>query len=184
MPLENRPEASAHYSYTYLPKWTHAPKRLMEVKAFKSGVHKQPENVEHLLLRIKEEFPEIRWRKHRFIERGWDYHVVILDNSIVFRFPKRFNHPHGGLCNEIRLLKYLKNKVDIGIPDYIYVLKDGSAAGYRLLSGQELKPSRFKCLSSSEKEMVAEQIASFLTVLHATPKPVVKKCRLKTESAR
>lgn len=136
----------------------------------------------YLLHRIKEEFPEIRWRKYRCIEQGWDYHVVILNNDVVFRTPKRSDRLHGELYDEIRLLKYLKNRVDIGIPDYTYVLKDGTAAGYRLLRGQELKPSRFKRLARPEKETIAEQIASFLTVLHTTPKSVIKKCHLRTEN--
>ncbi|MBO3808497.1 aminoglycoside phosphotransferase family protein [Candidatus Bathyarchaeota archaeon] len=101
---------------------------------------------------------------------------------MVFRTPKRSDRLHGELYDEIRLLKYLKNRVDIGIPDYTYVLKDGTAAGYRLLRGQELKPSRFKRLARPEKEMIAEQIASFLTVLHTMPKSVIKKCHLRTEN--
>lgn len=139
-----------------------------------SEVASSPVNAEKLLRMIRKEFPEIRWRKHRFIEKGWDYHVVILDNSVVFRSPKRSSRSRNELHDEVRLLKYLKNKVNIGIPDYIYVLKDGPAAGYRLLSGQELKPSRFKRLSSLEKMLVAEQIASFLKVLHSTPKTFIK----------
>jgi len=154
----------------------------MKVKTF--SISEDPNNfvkAEYLLRRIKEEFPEL-WRKHRCIERGWDYHIIILDNGVVFRAPKRSNRLHGELYDEIHLLKYLKSRVSIGIPDYIYVLKDGSAAGYKSLRGQELKPSLFKCLSLSEKEMVAKQIGSFLTVLHKTPKSVIKKCHLRTEN--
>lgn len=152
MPFENRTEASAYHSYTYTLMWIHVYEYLMNVKNFLYlKFTNNLVNVEHLLRRIKDEFPEIRWRKYRCIERGWDHYVIILDNNIVFRTPKRFNHLHDKLRDEMRLLKYLKSKLDIGIPDYNYVLKDGSAAGYRLLSGQELKPSRFKNLSSSEK---------------------------------
>ncbi|MGQ9596264.1 MAG: aminoglycoside phosphotransferase family protein, partial [Thermoproteota archaeon] len=79
------------------------------------------------------------------------------------------------------LLHYLKNKLKIGIPEYTYISGDKSITGYKMLSGQELRPSYFKQLSSSEKEMIGEQIANFLTVLHATPKSIIKKYHVRTE---
>lgn len=52
----------------------------------------------------------------------------------------------------------------------------------KLLRGQELKPSLFKHLSPSEKGTIVKQITSFLTILHKTPKSVIRKCHLRTEN--
>ncbi|MBU7023276.1 MAG: aminoglycoside phosphotransferase family protein [Theionarchaea archaeon] len=135
---------------------------------------------ECFLQRIKEEFPEIEWNTHRYLTQGWDHVVIILDETIVFRAPKDSFYRRE-LENEIQLLQYLKKKVTVGIPDYIYVSRDGSFAGYSLVKGQELTASRFQQLSASEKERAASQLAEFITTLHATPESVLKKCKVKTE---
>lgn len=135
---------------------------------------------EFFLQRIKEEFPEIEWNTHRYLTQGWDHVVIILDETIVFRAPKDSFYRRE-LENEIQLLQYLKKKVTVGIPDYIYVSRDGSFAGYSLVKGQELTASRFQQLSASEKEHAASQLAEFITTLHATPESVLKKCKVKTE---
>ena len=131
---------------------------------------------ELFLKKIKEEFPGIKWKNHYFLNHGWDHVVIVLDNKIIFRAPKDI--PKDLQCelfDEIQLLKYLKNKVKIGIPEYVYVSKDKSFAGYEMLSGQETKPSQFKHFTILEKEKFAKQIAGFLTALHATPISIITK---------
>ncbi|MEM3730245.1 MAG: aminoglycoside phosphotransferase family protein [Candidatus Bathyarchaeia archaeon] len=137
--------------------------------------------VKQLLSKIKAEFPEIKWKRHRVITQGWDYYIVILDENIVFRFPKRPSDLRFRLYDEVCLLRYLRNKVDVGVPEYTHVFRDKSAAGYKLLSGVELKPYQYKRLLPDEKEMIARKIANFLSVLHATPKTIIKKCSVPTE---
>jgi aminoglycoside 2''-phosphotransferase len=135
---------------------------------------------EFLLQKIKEEFPKITWKTYRHLTHGWDHSVIILDETIVFRAPKRSHYKHE-LKNEIHLLHYLKKKVKVGIPDYSYVSKDTSIAGYAIVTGQELTVPRFHQLSASEKERAAEQLAEFITTLHATPESIIKKYHVRTE---
>ncbi|MGC1123194.1 MAG: phosphotransferase [Candidatus Methanofastidiosia archaeon] len=132
------------------------------------------------LQKIKEEFPEIEWKTYRYLTQGWDHVIIILDETIVFRAPKDSFY-RNELKNEIQLLHYLRKKVNVGIPDYIYVSRDESFAGYNLVKGQELTASRFQQLSAFEKESAANQLAGFITTLHATPESILKKYRVKTQ---
>ncbi len=135
---------------------------------------------EFFLQKIKEEFPEIEWKTYRYLTHGWDHVIIILDENLVFRAPKDSRY-RNELKNEIQLLHYLRKKVNVGIPEYIYVSKDKSFAGYNLVRGQELTASRFQQLSLTEKESAAHQLAEFITTLHATPKSILKKCHVKTQ---
>jgi len=133
-----------------------------------------------LLQKIKEEFPEIEWKAYRHITCGWDHVIIILDEKIVFRAPKDVRY-RNELVNEIQLLHYLKKKVKVGIPEYTYVSKDKSIAGYNMVMGQELTASRFQRLSASDKESAAQQLAEFITTLHTTPKYIIKTYHVRTE---
>ena len=41
---------------------------------------------------IGDDFPAIKYTNVRFIRRGWDNDVLILDERLVFRFPKRASY--------------------------------------------------------------------------------------------
>lgn len=135
---------------------------------------------ESLLQKIKEEFPEIEWKTYRHLTHGWDHVVIILDEKIVFRVPKD-SYYMNQLKNEIELLHYLKKKVKVGIPEYTYVSEDKAIAGYPMVMGQELTASRFHQLSSSEREIAAQQLAEFITTLHATPESIIKRYDVRAE---
>jgi aminoglycoside 2''-phosphotransferase len=139
--------------------------------------------VDFLLRRIREEFPEIKWKNYRYLTHGWDHIIVILDGKIVFRAPKDSRYKNE-LKNEIQLLHCLKKKVKVGIPEYNHVSKDRSLAGYNMLMGLELTASRFQRLNASEKEIVAKRLAEFNTTLHATPKSIIKKFHVKSDNQR
>jgi len=142
-------------------------------------------NKKSCLQKIREEFSGLKWKKHRFLTHGWDHVIVILDDKIVFRFPKEVSRElRDELYDETRLLKYLINKVQVGIPKYEYVSNNKSFAGYRILGGRELTSTYYKKLPTSDKERVARQLADFLTTLHATPKSVITKYNIRREDSR
>lgn len=133
------------------------------------------------LQKIHHEFPELTWNKHEIITHGWDHVIVILDKTTVFRFPKVKKYKDE-LVDEISLLRHLKDKVEVGIPDYIYIANDHSFAGYKILAGQELKPELFNQLSDTDKEMFSRQLADFISTLHSTPESIVKRFKVTTYS--
>lgn len=129
---------------------------------------------ERFLKQIKEGFPSLRWKSHRQITQGWDHLVIVFDERVVFRIPRNKKY-RDKLQGEIWLLNYLKKRVKIGMPEYRYVFENRSIAGYDMLNGCELELSIFQRLSTKERELVAKQLAKFLSVLHATPKSIVKR---------
>ncbi len=133
---------------------------------------------EFFLDQIRQEFPHLKWNKYVDTTNGWDHHVFILDDKIVFRIPKDKEYADK-LNDEIQLLSYLAKKVRVNIPVYKYVSKKKSLAGYPIVAGRVLKPPTFKRLPVSEKKVIAKQIANFLSTLHATPKSIIKKYGVK-----
>ncbi len=75
-------------------------------------------------------------------------------------------------------------RVDVGIPDYVYESADGLFAGYRLLPGRELDAATFGRLSDTARARIAEQLATFLTAVHETPKLVARECGVPEQDPR
>ncbi|MFA6076465.1 MAG: phosphotransferase [Candidatus Paceibacterota bacterium] len=131
-----------------------------------------------LLSKISQEFPNLKWKNAEHNTEGWDHYVIILDNKYVFRFPRTKQYLKV-LKNEVFLLEYLKNKVKIPIPQYAYIAKDKSFAGYSLIPGTQLRKKVFESVSEKTKHALAKQIADFLSSLHKIPNEAVKKYGVK-----
>jgi aminoglycoside 2''-phosphotransferase len=119
---------------------------------------------------ITREFPELVWYNSELIESGWDHFILILDGRLVFRKPKDSRYTEI-FINELRFMKYIKNFTSTAIPDYKYIAKDGSFAGYPIIPGRSLDPVYVKKLSEQDRDSLAEQIASFLSDIHKVPVP-------------
>ena len=126
------------------------------------------------LRRIQAEFPDLRWTSHRYLAHGWDHAIVILDEAFVFRAPKARAY-RDALADEVRLLRHLQPRVDVGIPDYTYRSADGSLAGYPLLPGRELDVGSFRELSDNQRGRIADQLAAFLTAVHEIPRSTARE---------
>lgn len=140
-------------------------------------------NQELFLNRIKTEFPALTWKKSKLLRTGFDHDVIVLDKSLIFRFPKSKKYLNI-LKNEAAFLSYLKKRIKADVPEQIYLSKDKTFAGYSLINGQELKPSRFKRFPAKEKNEIAKQLADFLTVLHATPKKDIARIGIQTQDSK
>ena len=136
---------------------------------------------EFFLEQIKNEFSQVKWEKYRILSHGWDHVVIIFDEKLIFRFPKDKDYKEE-LRNEIQLLKFLKKRVKVGIPEYTFVSKSKSLAGYEMLNGRELKLSHYKRFTRSDKEKFAKQIAGFLTDLHSTPNSAISKFNINVDN--
>jgi hypothetical protein len=64
--------------------------------------------------KIRKEFPDLRWENSRRVKSGWDHEVIILDEKIVFRFP-RDECLKEKLILEINLLKYLNERIEMRV---------------------------------------------------------------------
>lgn len=138
---------------------------------------------EYFLNKIKTEFPSLTWKKSKQLNSGFDHDVIILDKTLVFRFPKSSDYVNI-LKNEAASLRYLKKKAKAIIPEQLYLSRDKTFAGYPFISGQELSPSRFKLFSTKEKNEIAKQLAEFLTALHSTPKKDITKLGIRIQDSK
>lgn len=66
-------------------------------------------------------------------------------------------------------MKYIKDFTSTTIPDYKYIAKDGSFAGYPIIQGRSLDREMFSSMSEDQIDSIAEQIAVFLTNIHKVP---------------
>ncbi|GIN40606.1 phosphotransferase family protein [Heyndrickxia oleronia] len=105
-------------------------------------------------------------------EIGQNNDVLIVNHSLVFRFPK-YKNGIIQLRRETEILKYIKDIVSTPIPNPIYEafgeLEPGKAfTGYKLIDGVPLwKESLIGIKSVEMMKGLAEQLVSFLVELHS-----------------
>lgn len=121
-------------------------------------------NVNVYLERIEKEL-SIKVRKYSYLKHAFGNDVFIINDEIVFRFPREkdaINH----LPYEIDLLKFLKDKVRINTPSYSYISRKKHFAGYNIIKGKILTPFLFKKQNKKDKEKIVNQLISFINGFH------------------
>lgn len=135
-----------------------------------------------LLERIRQHQPNVSYDKAEYILSGADHEVIILDNKLVYRFPKA-NAPYESLLDEAHLLTYLNQHIDgVQIPEYTYVADDGSFGAYAYIHGDPLSAETFNGLPEDDRNVAIHQIASFMSQLHATPLDVIEEYNVRRSS--
>ena len=125
-----------------------------------------------LIDKIESEFSDLRYNSAKLVTHGWDNNIIILDNLSVFRFPRNDEYIKK-FKTEVKLIKYLQDKVKISIPNYKYLSEDKSFGGYPLILGDVLKPELLESQPADIKERIAIDLADFLTKIHQVPKNVI-----------
>ena len=136
-------------------------------------------NKNKLIQKIREEFPQIKFKTVKQITCGLDHVVLILDDKYVFRFPKN-DYYKKKIKVEMRLLSELQKKIN-KIPNYKFVPKDQSFGGYLIIDGKPLSTKKFNEFTNQQKTQLANELADFLTALHKIPISKAKKIGLKFE---
>ncbi len=125
-----------------------------------------------LVEKIHQEFPDLQFSEARLEKEGLDNFVVVLDEEWVFRFP-RIEKYVKLFSREVQLLKIIKDKVPVAVPDYEYLSKENEFGGYRMIKGGELTYEIFKNLPKDVKEKIAQQLGEFLSALHNLPSEAI-----------
>jgi len=118
---------------------------------------------------ITEQFPEISLRQIKLLGEGWDNVVYLVNNLIVFRFPRR-SLAVDLLKVELELLPLISQEsIPIPVPAPLYFGKPGSTypwpfAGYTFLSGETMCRAN---LSDIERRQLVTPVARFLSYLHS-----------------
>jgi aminoglycoside phosphotransferase (APT) family kinase protein len=128
---------------------------------------------------IKEQFPELSSKNIRLLGAGWDNTAFIIDEELIFRFPRR-EIALPLLEAEWCALPKLASRLPLPIP--VPQWKGSPTSnfpwpfiGYRLIPGFT---ACYANLLEDERSALAEPIAQFLAILHATPKSEISQCNI------
>lgn len=132
---------------------------------------------------IKEQFPKLEPEKIRLLGVGWDNTAFVINEDLIFRFPRReFALPL--LEAEWSFLPKLAPQLPVPIPVPKWKGTPTSQfpwpfIGYRMLPGFT---ACYAKLSENERTSLAEPIAHFLRLLHAVPKIEIAHCHIPNDN--
>lgn len=127
------------------------------------------------LQKIRENFSGLKFNQARLIRSGYDNDIIVLDEKIVFSFPKQKYDCLEKIQRQIRIVPLLSNKISLPIPGFKYIPEDKLFVGYKYIKGVPLSNKIVKGLSIKEKESCARQLANFISELHSFPIQSAKK---------
>lgn len=142
----------------------------------------EPEQIIELpmaLQLIKEQFPELEPKHIRLLGAGWDNTAFVIDEELIFRFPRRqiaLPFLEAEWCALPKLAPRLPLPVPVpkwkGSPTPSF---SWPFIGYRMIPGFTACCAN---LLEDERVFLAESIAQFLATLHGTPKSEISKCHI------
>jgi aminoglycoside 2''-phosphotransferase len=115
-------------------------------------------------------FPELPITSCAIHSQGWDSVAVLVDDTFIFRFPKRPD-VESQYRTEARLLPRLAATLSVAVPRFEFIWPGGaiypqSFAGYRMIAGQPLDAV---LLRSLQAEPLAEQLGRAIGEIHRFP---------------
>ena len=125
-----------------------------------------PSDPVSLLDRVQKAFPALVIRSSWLDRSGGDHLVVVVNDEHAFRFPREGVH---NLGLEIEVLRHLRPRTQVAIPEYEHVDPAGRFAGYRFIKGEALTRAKFALIDESAITEVLHSTAAFLSVLHDLP---------------
>ena len=108
---------------------------------------------------------------------GLDSTAYLVNNNYIFKQSKH-QEARESLKKEVQVLKYLKGKISLQIPEIEYYSEEYSVCGYKEIKGTILTPQIYNQLSNKEKDDIARDIAAFLKELHSLQLPDIKNLEL------
>jgi len=119
-------------------------------------------------------YPNLEIETAHLNQNGQFNDILIINDKIIFRFPKTMREA-GKLVTECAVLWSLQGRMTLPIPNPIYRSRVTETIGhvfmgYHMLPGMPLWPQTL-CAIRDETliQHLADQLATFLRVLHATP---------------
>src|SRR6266496_4017542 len=115
-------------------------------------------------------FPELPIASCVVHSQGWDSVAVLVDDTFIFRFPKRPD-VESQYRTEARLLPQLAPTLSVAVPRFELIWPGGPAhpqsfVGYRMIAGQPLDAA---LLRSLQAEPIAEQLGRAIGEIHRFP---------------
>ncbi len=116
--------------------------------------------------RIRELAPDLAIGSIRLNQDGLMNDVVIVNEEIIFRFPKHEYARHH-LKHEANILRLLQKHLTLEIPCPLFANEE--VLSYRLIPGETLRRDMLLRLAADDQQAVADQLAQFFRELHAVP---------------
>jgi aminoglycoside phosphotransferase (APT) family kinase protein len=117
---------------------------------------------------IETQFPELKPADLKPFGEGWDNFAFLVNNTYLFRFPRR-EVAVPGLENETNLLPVIADKLPVIIPFPCFVGKPSETFPW-LFAAYKLLPGDTACelnLSDDQRTKLAEPLGLFLKKLHS-----------------
>lgn len=121
---------------------------------------------------IEARYPELDTTRLDFVQDGFNNDVVIVDETVVCRFPKQ---PWGGdmIMHEARVLDLVNRHVELSVPVYDVVERD--LVSYAYVPGDPLTHLELLHLSELERRRCLEALGRYLHALHHVPEREIRE---------
>src|SRR5215204_245702 len=119
------------------------------------------------LEKIKEVFPALEISSIRANTDGLINDVLIVNEDLVFRFPRNSDWGKKLFANEIKIIELARKYVEIPLPVFEY--KSDDLAVYRFIKGEALRREDILKLTKIEQGKIACDLALFLKQFHEIP---------------
>lgn len=117
--------------------------------------------------KIKEIFPNLEIKSIRADTAGLINEVFIVNEDLVFRFPKNNDWGKKLLTNETKIIELARRYVEIPLPQFEYKSED--LVVYRFIRGNALRREDILKLSEKEQSQISAHLAEFLRQFHNIP---------------
>ncbi len=120
---------------------------------------------------VRKTFPDISVEKTQIFDDGWDYIVIVVNNELTFRFPRREDYAKT-LPIEVSFLELFADKSPVRVPELTYQKDKKSEISYvtyDFIPGVQFTKSIANSFSKGELLTIAQQLGSFLTTVHSFP---------------
>ncbi len=141
-----------------------------------------------ILQAILDCYPELDVQTLRVIDSGQVNMILIVNESLVFRFPKTASGVNQ-LLTELAVLRIIQGRLPIAVPEPVYIstlsgLPGKVFAGHPMVSGEPLGKhiEALKALPSTQLDAIADDLADFMHALHGMPVPSDVSARLPNHS--
>ena len=125
------------------------------------------------LKKIKAIFPNLEITTIRTNADGLINDVLIVNEDLVFRFPRNADWGVKLFTNEIKVIELARKYVEIPLPQFEY--KSDDLAVYRFIKGDALRREDILNLTEKEQNKIAERLAAFLKQFHEIPQSELKQ---------
>lgn len=103
--------------------------------------------------------------------------IVIINDSIVFRFPK-FDWAMEDMRQEAACLAIIEPEVALQVPSW--TIYDDNCISYPIIPGRSLSRHIYELLDEDTKDKTAQDLGLFLDAIHSIPAKKVKDSGIKT----